>query len=360
MNISILGSGNVGVALASDLSSIYHNVTLIKTSRSIHNDCYELIKGKNSEIFIKESDVLTKTTVKEVTDDISKIKDSEIVFVTIQTTYHEDLIKRAKDYFGKNQIVVFVPSYMSAFYMRKYIKGDLPTIVEMTGTPVEGRIEMNILPGKCVFRVGSRLKKNYVCVFQKERTEYAIRKLRTTGYPFKEKYSTIEAGLLNPNLILHTSGSIMSIPRIERAKENFCMYHEAFSRENEAMMRIIEDMDIEKNKVLNKLGYKSVSFIQTADFWGENALEKFYKYAESSDRANAPSTINSRYIREDVSQGLVLLESIAEHIGIKTPLVSSLINIASSALPYDFRGNGRTIEKLEAKDYIEKLLKKNG
>lgn len=38
MNIAILGAGNSGCALASDYAARGHEVTLIKTSHSLHDD----------------------------------------------------------------------------------------------------------------------------------------------------------------------------------------------------------------------------------------------------------------------------------------------------------------------------------
>ena len=90
-----------------------------------------------------------------------------------------------------------------------------------------------------------------------------------------------------------------------------------------------------------------------------NPLESFYSYSESSDRAISPTSVKSRYITEDVSQGLVLLESIAEKIGVPVPITSSLINISSVALCEDFRSTGRSIQRLGAEEYIETLSNYN-
>ena len=43
MNISVLGAGNGGCAVAADMSLKGHEVTLIKTSNSIHNENFKYL-----------------------------------------------------------------------------------------------------------------------------------------------------------------------------------------------------------------------------------------------------------------------------------------------------------------------------
>lgn len=358
LHIAIVGAGNVGVAMSADLSLRGHNIMLVKSSsNSMHSKAFQLLQGKNSLLSIKDNGVIKGTLIAECTDDLSSVEKAELVIVTVQTQYQEELVAKLQPYLRKEQILILIPSYMGAFYFKRVLKENVPSIVEMTGPPVEGRIELDIIPDTCIFRVGSRLKKNTVAVLPNSKSISDVQVvLDTLGYPFELSYSSVEAGLLNPNLILHTAGSILSIPRIENAKESFCMYHEAYTRDNVGMMRIVEQLDREKNNVLNTLGFPSVAFLQSADFWGERAMEKFLDYAASDSRANAPTSIYSRYIIEDVSQGLVLLESVAQKVHVATPLTSALINIASAALGIDFRKDGRTIEHLGANDYIHNLL----
>lgn len=107
--------------------------------------------------------------------------------------------------------------------------------------------------------------------------------------------------------------------------------------------------------ILDALGGRKINIYEAGGFLGKDPLESFFKYSESSDRAISPTSIHSRYITEDVSQGLVLLEDIALRIDIMSPITTALINIASAALGEDFRGKGRTLEKLGAYRYIEHL-----
>ena len=78
----------------------------------------------------------------------------------------------------------------------------------------------------------------------------------------------------------------------------------------------------------------------------EDAKQVFLDYAEMDTRAKGPTKVDSRYISEDVPQGLVMLEALGEALDVPTPIATALIEIASAALGRDLRAEGRTLEKL--------------
>lgn len=352
MNVTILGCGNVGVAIAADLSIKGHDVSLIKTSHT-KESVFEKIRHNGNRVLLKENGSYKTSIIKEVSHDISKIAKSDVVIVTIQSTYHEQLIKNISRFLDESQIVICICSYMSSFYFKKNC-ASLPIIVETAGPYLEGRIEEKDTPGEVVFRVGCRLSRSPLSVFQKERSDECMVKIHQLYKGFSNDYSVIESALLNPNMVLHTVGSVMSIPRIEYSKGNFCMYREAYARGNDATFKVMMQLDAEKKDVLKRLGCDPVDIFAAGGFLGD-PIKSFYDYAESPDRAISPTSVRSRYITEDVSQGLVLLESIAQIIGDAVPVTSSLITMSGAALGIDFRASGRTAYRLGAADYVYDL-----
>lgn len=354
MKIAVIGTGNVGIATAADLSLKGHEVSLIKTS-TYKGEAFERLQANNGRVYLKEKGQYYPTTIKSVSRDLSRIKEAEVIFITIQSTYYEPLILQIAEYLHSEQLVVCFCSYMSSFYFAKHLL-ELPSIVETTGPYLEGRTELNDRPNEVVFRVGCRLDRCPLSIFHPNREKETMEKITSLYKGFSNDYTVIEAALLNPNMVLHTVGSIMSIPRIEYSKGNFCMYREAYARSNDATLNIMLELDMDKERVLDFLGQRRTNIFKAGGF--ANGLESFYQYSESSDRAISPTSVRSRYITEDVSQGLVLLEDIAKTIGVEVPIASSLITLASVALGEHFRITGRTLDKLGAKRYIEKLAEK--
>lgn len=348
IKVSIIGCGNVGVAIAADLAIRGHDVTIVKTSRT-NESLFDKIKANGNRILLKEDGTYKTGVVGCLTHDFSNIAGADVVILTIQSTYHEQVIEKMSKYLYSDQIVVVVCSYMSSFYFDKYCKSK-PVIAETTGPYLEGRIEDN--DKEVVFRVGCRLTRSPLSVYPARRADMCMRRLNRLYMGFSDDYCVIESGLLNPNMILHTVGSVMSIPRIEYSDGDFCMYREAYARKNNATLHIMLSLDDEKKKVLRELGCKPIDIFVAGGFLG-NPIESFYNYSESSDRAISPTSVRSRYIMEDVGQGLVLLESTAKLIGVEVPVASSLINIASAALDCDFRATGRTLQRLGADGYVD-------
>ena len=354
MKVAVIGAGNVGVAIAADLSIKGNEVVLIKTSNT-KSEVFDTIKANGNRVFLKENQQYHETVIADVSYNIEAASDAEVVFVTVQSTYHKDVIEKLSYYLNSKQIVVCICSYMSYFYFRRYCKA-LPVIVETIGPYLEGRVEMEDMPGEVVFRVGCRLTRSPLSISRKDSDDYMYT-LKSLDPSFSDEYNLLESALLNPNMVLHTVGAIMSIPRIEYSHGNFCMYREAYSHDNPATLNIMNELDREKRQVLYALGCKPVDIYDAGGFLG-NKMESFFRYSESSDRAISPTSVKSRYITEDVSQGLVLLESIAHTAHMTVPVTSALIDIASAALLYDFRECGRTIHNLGAEEYIHELIAK--
>lgn len=351
MRVSVIGTGNVGIAIAADLSIHGHEVSLVKTS-SVKSKAYDRLLENRNRVFLKEDGLYTETHIGTVTRDLTDIEKAEVVIVTVQSIYHDELYRKICQYLRGEQTMLIICSYMSSFYLAKYCQY-LPSIAEATGPYLEGRVELEDKPGEVVFRVGCRLTNSPLSIFHECRREETMKKLKALYVGLNDSLSVIESALLNPNLVIHTVGAVMSIPRIEYSDGNFCMYREAYCHKNQATLNVMFKLDEEKKKVLIALNSRAIDILEAGGFL--KGMDSFYEYSESQDRAISPTSIHSRYITEDVSQGLVLLESIAHRIGIDVPITTSLIDIAGSALGVDFRHEGRSIYKLGATKYIDHL-----
>lgn len=357
MKVAILGTGNVGCAMACDLSKKGHTITLIKTSQSVHNDSFAYIKSNNNAIRMFETDgTIVEANIDTLTTDVSCVSSAEIVMVTVQTNYHEELIKRISPWIKANQIILFIPGYLSTAYMLKHCSRKDIIIVEAESSFIDCRLkDLNTI------NVSFRNVRNPLGVFPSRRKAKVEEVLKQLDFPFVFLSSVIEAALHNPNLIVHTVGAIMSIPRVEKTEGNYYMYHEVFTP---SVWNILENLDGEKMNILEKLGFERLSYVQACKYRNsldanKDAKTVFFEYANDPNSVKGPTSVDSRYITEDVSQGLVLLETLGYSLNICTPLATSLIEIASAALNRDLRKCGRNVNNLGMHN-INALLKDNG
>lgn len=352
MKVAVLGAGNGGCAVACDMSLRGHEVTLIKTSNAMHNENFQYLIENDGAIELFENGEVKASKLSKVTTDVSQLSECEIVIVYVQTKFHESLVERMIPYLKPNQIVVFNPGYLSTAYMLKHKVRDDVIMVEAESSFIDCRIYE---PGK--IKVGFRNVRNPLGIYPSSRKEEAIEKLECLGFPFTYLSSVVEAALHNPNLIVHTVGAVMSIPRIEKTKGEYCMYHEVFTP---SVWRILEQLDSEKMDVLEQLGFERLPYVEACKFRNSldddrDAKEVFFWYAAMPTRAKGPIVVDSRYISEDVPQGLVMLEALGKQMSIPTPITTSLIELASSALGRDLRAEGRSPEKL-GQENIARIL----
>ena len=362
MNITIIGTGNVGCTLAADLTHKGHHITLLRSSGSAHTENFKYIQNTGS---FHVTDV-NSTTFDVVFDRVldrefkSAVSGAELIVFAIQTNYHEDVLSKIVPWLQDGQIILFEPGYLSTCYLLKHCQKKIISI-EAESSPIDCRITE---PGHSTVLFRNVL--NPFGVFPLSEKNRAYQVLSSLGYPFRFTENVIEAALHNPNLIVHTVGALFSIPRIEYTKGEYWMYKEVFTPH---IWTVCEALDKEKLAVLKGIGIPNslryVDACQERNYLNDprTPIESFFDYALHSS-PKGPFIPNSRYLTEDVSQGLVLLESIGKVLGIQTPISSSLITLASASLGQDFRLRGRTISAIGEdgiwmikNDYSNSLLK---
>lgn len=343
MKIAVLGAGNSGCALAADYAYRGHEVTLIKTSRAVHDDNFDFLCEHDGHMILDEFGAEKVCRIARLSRDIKDIRGSDIILLCTQTGYHADVLKRAAPYFSAGQLLLIVPGYFSTAYALGLGIDRSVIIAEAESNFIDGRISE---PGR--FKVGFRNVRNPIGVYPRAALPDAVKKLSGLGTPFTYLESVAEAALHNPNMIVHTVGAVMSIPRIEATGGDYCMYHEVFTP---SVWRILEALDGEKQSLLERLGCEPVPYAEACKF--RNSLDErrsgkevFYEYASMPTRAKGPTKVDSRYISEDVPQGLVLMESLGKALGMETPVCGALIALASAALGRDLRDEGRSLERL--------------
>ncbi len=353
MNITVVGAGNGGTTIAADLSLKGHAVTLFKTSTQIHNENFNYLQRHSGKIIFNDIEDCCVTHLHRVTTSLDEafMDSPQIVIVYVQTNYHEEVIRRIAPHLQDNQVVLLEPGYLSTAYLTKYC-GHLKLIIaEAESSPIDCRI---IAPGEV--QVLFKNIRNPIGIYPVSSKNEAMSHLDQLQYNFSLLDSVAEAALHNPNLIVHTVGAIMSIPRIEFSKGDYWMYREVFTP---SVWKLVEKLDAEKMALLRALKLKPVPYIEACKFRNSKELDidaktVFFDFAQNSS-PSGPTASNSRYITEDVPEGLVLMESLAKILKVSAPVCTALIEVAAACLNTDFRKAGRTVERLGA-DNVQKIL----
>ncbi len=335
MKVSILGAGNSGCAHAAKLVQNGHEVVLVKTSKSLHEENFVLMQKLQGILMHDETSGESFFAHFEVTRNVQEaISWADMILVLTQSLQHRVLAEKYAQYMKEGQIVVIIPGNLGALWFEKYApKGVI--FVEGESTPYDARI---VEPGNV--HILFKNARNAVAVLGNHAEKQEIlNKIDTLFNSHKFlRSNVIESALHNPNMIVHTIGAIMSASRIEMMKGEFWMYRESFSP---SIWNLVYQLDKEKNTVIEAYGGAPLSYLDACKWRNEEDLSQdsmsvFKEYAQHGG-PKGPASLNTRFVYEDVPMGLGQLEILASAGGIEVPVTTSLITLASSLMNTDYR-----------------------
>lgn len=218
MKVAIIGAGNSGCAQSIKLMQNGHQVNLIKTSHSLHDDNFETLLKTGEINCLDTTDNNREFALKPnmITRDLEKgLEGVEVVMVLTQSLQHRDLAGKVGPLLKDGQLVFLIPGNMGSTQFSKYTKSKHIIYVEGESTPYDARI---IAPGKV--EILFKNVRNAVSFLHKEDEKYLPVVTSLFGTHKFLRTNVIESTLHNPNMIVHTIGAIMSASRIDIQKAN--------------------------------------------------------------------------------------------------------------------------------------------
>lgn len=345
---AVLGSGNAACTYSAYLGKRGHEIHL-----------YDSARFEENLTPIRENggmDMVGADTgfgpISMVTTDIEKaIKGVKVIFVVLPAFGHKTTAEAVAPYAEDGQIFLLNPGAMCGaleFYNTLRSCG-------CTKDVVVGELESNIFAcrriGPTTVDIFGKKHSMAVSTIPADKVEETIRELEVF-YPdqFIAKPNMFHTSLAYGNMIIHPAGSLLNMGRIEWTHGNYKFYWEGLTP---GVCRNIEAVDQERRDLGEALGCKIESLLEASHrFYGHperDSVYEFYRQSEVNDqpdRPSAPKDLSSRYITEDVPYGLVPMSELGKALGVATPVIDSLITVASVANENDYRVTGRTLKSL--------------
>lgn len=349
-NVTIVGCGNAGLIHAAKLIEKGYSVCLLKTSSSsnlsffdtiVEEQGYQVKDSTANKVFFARPHLITR-------DVQTAIDFADVIIVMTTTLQHESVAKLIAPYVRDGQTIAICPGYMGSLLFKKHIDKDI-TYCEWETTAYNGRIIDD-----SYVKITFYNPRNAISVMPASRSDQVLdtfsKMFDNTQYL---RRNILESALHNPNMIVHTIGVLFSASRIEYSNGEFWMYKEAFT---DSVINVINNFDKQKNAVLKAYGCEPLDYFDAAKWRNEesltiDAMESFKRFADSSNKG--PTSLNHRYLLEDVPMGLCLFSSLGRVAGLDTSVADSIVILASALLNIDFIGVGRTIGKMLGKDENE-------
>ena len=169
---------------------------------------------------------------------------------------------------------------------------------------------------------------------------------------FKVVDSVGKTSLSNIGMILHCAPVMMNVGWIETEKVDFKYYYDGISH---SVAHLLEKIDAERQAVATAGGFEVESlkeWLERTYLVSGDTLYECIRNNEAYREIDAPPTINTRYIFEDVPNGLVPVEAMGQEYGVPTPNITTIINLACSVMDADYRATGRRFTSSQLKEYL--------
>ena len=157
--------------------------------------------------------------------------------------------------------------------------------------------------------------------------------------------SVLVTGLSGGSGMLHSIPCTLNMNKIE-LKQPFDYYIEGLTP---GICRVIEAADAERIAVCDAIGVKVEPLLPHLKAVYKLEPDNLYDAIQSCTPykgIKSPMNTNHRFMQEDTLCDLVPTASIGKMLGVPTPVLDMIIDLESLMLGKDFKGEGRTVEKL--------------
>jgi opine dehydrogenase len=341
---TVIGAGHGGRAMAAHLALMGFTVTLynrtpdrvaaIKARRGLDLDSYD--DGPHG--FAR---------LARVTSDMAEaLGDSDMIMVVVPSSAHADIAKECAPHLRDGQIVILHPGRtLGAIEFQRTICGN-GCKADVTIAEAETFIYASRSDGPAQVRIFRIKEAVPVAALPATRTPQVLEALALAFPQFIDGVSVLHTGLNNMGAIFHPALTILNAGRIESTLGDFEFYMEGVTA---STARLLEALDRERVTVAASLGIRArtaLEWLQMAyNARGEDLNEAIHNQTGYVG-IKAPSTLNHRYIFEDVPMSLVPIAALGQHYGVSVRGMDSIIRLGCIIHRTDYWRRGRTLEKL--------------
>jgi opine dehydrogenase len=342
MKVAVMGGGNASHTIAADLTLKGLTVNMFEMEKFA-----QAMKTVFETREIEMSGVAGtgKARLNLVTSDIREaIAGVEIIFIPLPGFAVTPYAKILAPYLEEDQIVLIIPGTLGALEFRWMLwsSGCQKNVIvgETGGMPFAARV---IAPGQVkTFHVRAIVA---LATIPGNKGNLVYDKVKGL-YPFALRKTVIEPAFGHLTPLLHPLGSILNAGRIERSHGEFYIYEEGMTP---SVVKVIEEMDRERLEIGEKLGIQfptGVEMMVESKYGPQGTLWESLNGSAGLTPVKGPTSLESRYITEDIPYSLVAWASIGHLAGVNTPIMDAVINIGSAIMGINCWEEGRNLKKM--------------
>ena len=344
LKFCVLGAGHGGLAMAGHLAIKGFKVNLYNRGQSRIKPVIQrkAIKVQGEVQGIGKIE-LASTNIQEC------IKGVDVLMVVVPAYAHRHIAEACATYLKENQVVILNPGRTGGaleFYnilKQKDVKR-FPFIAEAQTFLYASRAL-----GPAHARIFS-VKNSVPLATLPAYWIPGVLKIINRAFPqFIPGDNIFKTSFENIGAVFHPALTILNAGWIESTYGDFEYYIKGASP---SVAQVLEKLDKERLDVAAALGIKVMSaraWLYTAYSAAGDNLHEAIQDNPGYLGIKAPDRLHHRYVDEDVPMSLVPMASIGDMLKVETPVIKSIIHLASIMRGTDFWKKGRTVQKLGIK-----------
>ncbi len=340
---AVIGAGHGGKAMAAHLGLLGCQVTLYNRTP----DRVAAIKARGGIDLENADGPRGFARITRVTSDMQEaLAHADLVMVVVPSSAHADIARTAAPYLRDGQIVVLHPGRtLGAIEFDKVLR-DNGCKADVTVAEAETFIYASRSDGPAQARIFRIKEAVPVAALPATRTRCVLDALLPAYPQYIDGISVLHTGLNNMGAIFHPALTLLNAGRIESTHGDYQFYIEGVTP---SVARVLEVLDRERVTVAAALGIRgrtALEWLKLAyDAVGEDLNEAIHNQPGYYG-IKAPSTMNHRYIFEDVPMSLVPIAALGQHFGVSVRGMDAIIRLACIIHRTDYWRRGRTLDKL--------------
>lgn len=343
--VCVIGSGNGAFTVAAKLSLGGSDVILWDCPEFKEN--LEAIRDER-KIYVEENGERREAILYMVTGDMKEALDeADIILVVIPSFAFAKTAKSMVPYLRNGQYV---------FLCAGSTGGALEVAKIFHDEGVLEKIKLGeycTLPYGCKktgsneVRIATVLKYNLFSAFPARENEEVFPVAAALFDNVKPAMDVVECSLNNGNILSHGPVMLLNAAHTEGAPDNY-HYRDGITP---SVARLLDKMDEERMAVGDALGHPHISLAQSYVYKGycpqlEQTTYETFRSSDDFMHSAGPTTLNHRYMTEDIPFSALPVAVLGKQLGIKTPLIEALITLSEGLMDSDYRNSGRTASRL--------------
>ena len=352
--IAVLGGGNGAHAMAADLTLKGFEVNMCEAPEFEESFSTILDRQEICLIDARGEERVVKPAMATM-DFEQAIKGVDYIMMAIPAIGHKHFFTHIMPYLRDGQTIVVWPGNYSALLFanilrERGIKKDI-TLAEGHTLPWGCRLEA---PGRT--RIFFDSWKLLLAAFPAKNTGRVINDLRDI-YPVVPGENVLATSLNNLNPIVHPVGAILNAGWIDTLGKDFYFYRHGTTL---SVARAIKAVYEEVARIGETIDIKLLEYPEES-FWLRSTIMSVYFKApldkeDTAANITGPSSMNGRYVTEDVPYGLVPAAQLARKFDVDIPIIDAAIKLASVINQADYYKEGRSLEELGIADLSKEEL----